>query len=192
MSNGECQNICQGSYVFAVLQGNYCWCSNYVPDPSSQTNTLDCNQPCPGYGSEWCGSTSAGLYGYYNLGGTPLGTAGGQSSVSTNPKTSRTPSSLVTTTSSIPSGVTSTPAETTPEGASIASVVTVVHSQSSGETSSSTVDPSSVSLLVPSASTSSTYVRSHSSLREVVVIMCRYSTTSHSSSWSVLTVLVLP
>jgi cell wall integrity and stress response component len=75
-SNGECQNHCQGTYAFAVLQGNDCWCSNYIP--SDQISTYDCNQACPGYPDEWCGSTDAGLYGYYLLSpNEPLGTSSG-------------------------------------------------------------------------------------------------------------------
>ncbi|EXJ79691.1 hypothetical protein A1O3_07972 [Capronia epimyces CBS 606.96] len=80
-SNGACQVHCQGSYAFAILQGYDCWCSNYVP--TEQESTSNCDQQCPGYGSEWCGSTEAGLYGYYLLSdGVPLGTSGG-SAIST-------------------------------------------------------------------------------------------------------------
>ncbi|EXJ62930.1 hypothetical protein A1O7_03373 [Cladophialophora yegresii CBS 114405] len=88
-SNGLCQTHCQGSYAFAVLQGYYCWCSNYIP--TQQESTYNCNQVCPGFGSEWCGSTSDGLYGYYLLSaGVPLGTSGSGSSTASS--TSSTPS----------------------------------------------------------------------------------------------------
>ncbi|KAJ9612069.1 Cell wall integrity and stress response component 4 [Cladophialophora chaetospira] len=92
-SNGLCQTNCQGSFAFAVLQGNYCWCSNYVPEP--QQNTLDCNQQCPGFTSEWCGSTQDSLYGYYLLSaGVPLGTSGsGSGSGSSTPSSTSSPSS---------------------------------------------------------------------------------------------------
>ncbi|KIW47394.1 hypothetical protein, variant 2 [Exophiala oligosperma] len=86
MSNGACQDHCQGSYAFAVLQGSYCWCSNYVP--ADQQSTYDCNEQCPGYPQDWCGSTNAGLYGYYQLSpGVPLGTSGASGS-SAAPRTS--------------------------------------------------------------------------------------------------------
>lgn len=82
-SNGECQTHCQGSYAFAILQGLDCWCSNYIP--AEQVSTYDCNQPCPGFPSEWCGSTDAGLYGYYLLGSSqPLGTSAGSGASSTS------------------------------------------------------------------------------------------------------------
>jgi cell wall integrity and stress response component len=106
-SNGLCQTHCQGSYAFAVLQGYDCWCSNYVPTP--QQNTLDCNQVCPGFGSEWCGSTDAGLFGYFLLSqGVPLGTSGSGSSLpSPTPTSSSTSSvSIDTSTSASASGFT--------------------------------------------------------------------------------------
>ncbi|KIW26949.1 uncharacterized protein PV07_06736 [Cladophialophora immunda] len=88
-SNGACQQQCQGSFAFAVLQGYYCWCSNYVPTP--QESTYNCNQQCPGFTSEWCGNTDSGLYGYYLLSaGVPLGTSG---STSNTPSTTSSPSS---------------------------------------------------------------------------------------------------
>jgi len=97
MSNGLCQGHCQGSYAFAVIQGYNCWCSNYVP--ADQESTYDCNQQCPGFGSEWCGSTDAGLYGYYLLSpGVPLGTSG--SSGSSTPSTTSSPSTPSDTSSS--------------------------------------------------------------------------------------------
>src|SRR4051812_818319 len=81
-SNGECQIHCQGSYAFAVIQGLDCWCSNYIP--AEQVSTDDCNQPCPGFPDEWCGSTDAGLYGYFLLGsGEPLGTSAGSAASAT-------------------------------------------------------------------------------------------------------------
>ncbi|KIX97939.1 uncharacterized protein Z520_06017 [Fonsecaea multimorphosa CBS 102226] len=88
-SNGACQVQCQGSFAFAVLQGYYCWCSNYIPSP--QESTYNCNQQCPGFDTEWCGNTDSGLYGYYLLSaGVPLGTSG---STSSTPSTTSSPSS---------------------------------------------------------------------------------------------------
>jgi hypothetical protein len=96
-SNGLCQDHCQGSYAFAILQGYYCWCSNYIPSP--QQNTLDCNQECPGF-SEWCGNTDAGLYGYYLLSpGQPLGTSGSAGSATSS---SSSPTSSVSILTSAP------------------------------------------------------------------------------------------
>ncbi|OQV03940.1 WSC domain-containing protein isoform 3 [Cladophialophora immunda] len=100
-SNGACQQQCQGSFAFAVLQGYYCWCSNYVPAP--QESTYNCNQQCPGFTSEWCGNTDSGLYGYYLLSaGVPLGTSG---STSNTPSTTSSPSSSPSSSSSDGAGV---------------------------------------------------------------------------------------
>ena len=98
MSNGNCQDNCKSSYVFAVIQGQNCWCSNYIP--KNQVNTGDCSTACPGFPSEKCGNPDQSLFAYFNLGGTPSGTTGGSaatskpSSVSNNiPRPSFGPSS---------------------------------------------------------------------------------------------------
>lgn len=72
-SNGACQDTCSSKYAFAVIQGQNCWCSNYAPGYS--VNTLSCRDPCPGYPIEWCGSSSSGLYAYFQLTLSPSGTS---------------------------------------------------------------------------------------------------------------------
>lgn len=161
-SDGSCQLKCQDSYAFAILLGANCWCSNYAPSDQKQTNL--CNDPCPGYQSDWCGSSSAGLYGYIALNIAPSGTIDGgssslqtpssiaSSSVSTHPSTHRdhTPS-FHSTFSAV---------ETTPtSGASITTLTPMVSVQRSVQASSSTVETSSA-VIVPasSATTSSTTV----------------------------------
>lgn len=71
-SNGLCYTFCNG-YAFAIVQDNGCWCSNYVPG----TTTTGCDETCPGFPPELCGSLSNGLYGYVALPNTPSGTQGG-------------------------------------------------------------------------------------------------------------------
>ena len=100
MSNGLCSDSCRGSYVFAVLLGKSCWCSNYVP--ATQESTSQCSDACPGYPSDTCGNSAQGLYAYIQLGGTPSGTAGASSASS----------------SSIPSPSVSTTVPTTSTGSS--------------------------------------------------------------------------
>ena len=81
-SNGACQDTCQKSFAYAVLQGNNCWCSNYAP--ADQTDTGSCNSQCPGF-TEQCGNPGAGLFGYYQLGNVqPSGTAGAAAASSTS------------------------------------------------------------------------------------------------------------
>jgi cell wall integrity and stress response component len=161
-SDGSCQVKCQDSYAFAILLGADCWCSNYAPATQKQTNL--CDDPCPGYQSDWCGSSSAGLYGYIALNIAPSGTIDGgssspqtsssvaSSSVSTHPSTHRDQ------TPSFPS--TSSAVEMTPaSGASITTLTSMVSVQSSVQASSSTVEIYSA-VIVPawSATTSSTTV----------------------------------
>jgi cell wall integrity and stress response component len=71
-SNGACQDTCKNSYAFAIIQGQSCWCSNYVPRHS--VDTLKCTDPCPGFPNESCGSSSSGLYAYFQLSISPSGT----------------------------------------------------------------------------------------------------------------------
>ena len=81
-SNGACFETCKSNYAFAVIQGNTCWCSNYVP--ANTVSTGLCNEQCPGFGSERCGSSSKGLFGYIALSRSPSGTAGGASSTASS------------------------------------------------------------------------------------------------------------
>jgi cell wall integrity and stress response component len=64
-SNGNCTNHCSqtvGTYAFAVIQYQDCWCSNLIP--SQQVDIGRCQKDCPGYGAEDCGSRDDGLYIY--------------------------------------------------------------------------------------------------------------------------------
>ena len=73
MTNGKCQDSCQG-YAFAITQWQNCWCSNMAPGDT--TDSGSCNQKCPGYPDESCGNQQQGLYGYIALGKAPMGTMG--------------------------------------------------------------------------------------------------------------------
>jgi hypothetical protein len=86
MSNGLCHDTCDASYAFAILQGQNCWCSNYIP--INQQSTSNCNEPCPGYPSDLCGSSN-GLFGYIALNIKPFGTAGASSSIAKSSSVSR-------------------------------------------------------------------------------------------------------
>ena len=80
-SNGACYDTCnRGSYAFAIVQGNQCWCSNYVP--GTTTSVGNCNDNCPGYPAEQCGSSTNSLYGYISLLRNPSGTIGGSTTIS--------------------------------------------------------------------------------------------------------------
>lgn len=76
-TNGKCTDHCKesGTWAFAVIQYNNCWCSNYIP--STTTDITDCQKDCPGFPNEKCGDKDAGLYIYIEMAGQPSGTAGG-------------------------------------------------------------------------------------------------------------------
>ncbi|KAI0022722.1 hypothetical protein F4780DRAFT_788318 [Xylariomycetidae sp. FL0641] len=80
-SDGLCRGQCQDSYAFAVLQDDICWCSNFVPDESTQVDTSKCDTSCPGFPDDTCGGD--GLFGYILLNQSPSGTIGGSTSSST-------------------------------------------------------------------------------------------------------------
>ncbi|KAI0415616.1 hypothetical protein F5X98DRAFT_211452 [Xylaria grammica] len=104
-SNGLCHDFCvDKSYAFAILQEHDCWCSNYVPAESSQVDTDECNDSCPGWQDDTCGAT--GLYGYIALDTSPSGTADASSSTSTS--TEQTSTTTVDTSSTVTSTVHST------------------------------------------------------------------------------------
>ncbi|KAJ8130315.1 hypothetical protein O1611_g3313 [Lasiodiplodia mahajangana] len=88
-SNGLCHDFCVDSYAFAILQGHYCWCSDYVPATSSQVDSDECDDACPGWKYDTCGAD--GLYGYIALDISPSGTADGSTtSTSTDASTKTT------------------------------------------------------------------------------------------------------
>jgi len=85
-SNGACRETCVDKFAFAILQGKYCWCSNVAPGET--TDTKSCDDRCPGYPADRCGSVGSGLYGYMQLDKKPSATAGG----STKPTVAGAPS----------------------------------------------------------------------------------------------------
>ena len=150
MSAGFCSDSCQGSFAFAVVQGSDCWCTNVAP--ASQLDWSQCNDPCPGISTEWCGNEQANLFGYFQLpGGKPLGTSGAEA-----PQASSTPvfSSVSTfRTSSVPPSPApflSTFSLRSPPRPFSSPVVTLVLSQSVVQVETSTSSPRS-SYIAPSS-----------------------------------------
>ncbi|KAK4248118.1 hypothetical protein C7999DRAFT_40643 [Corynascus novoguineensis] len=74
-SDGRCYGNCTDlNYALAIVQNKNCWCSNLLPNRADRKPLSDCESPCPGYPSDYCGGN--GVYGYmYAGGGTPSGTA---------------------------------------------------------------------------------------------------------------------
>ena len=79
-SYGECYGTCtkDNNFALSVIQGKNCWCSDYAP--SVTTDTDDCHEACPGYPDDICGGPN--LFVYYQLNKVPVGTKGGSSPTS--------------------------------------------------------------------------------------------------------------
>ncbi|OSS48445.1 hypothetical protein B5807_07892 [Epicoccum nigrum] len=111
-TNGKCTDHCkeQGTFAFAVIKWDNCWCTNYIP--STTTDITKCQKNCPGYPSEKCGDKDNGLYIYIEMAGQPSGTAGGGSQPSSTkasaPSSTDPPSSTDVATSSAPNTPSST------------------------------------------------------------------------------------
>ncbi|KAK3337943.1 hypothetical protein B0H65DRAFT_445875 [Neurospora tetraspora] len=94
-SMGLCYQTCAGAqeeYAFAVVWGKSCWCSNTQPNTANTVSTNQCENPCPGYPSDWCGGDS--LYGYLKITGVkPSSTAAPASISTTTQQTTKTTTS---------------------------------------------------------------------------------------------------
>jgi len=94
-SDGRCFGNCTDlKYAFAIVQYKHCWCSNLIPNPADQKSLSDCQDPCPGYPSDYCGGD--GAFGYMEIGRfKPTGTAPAEGSGTKAPSSSvsRSPSS---------------------------------------------------------------------------------------------------
>ncbi|KAL0933291.1 uncharacterized protein CTRU02_212254 [Colletotrichum truncatum] len=153
-TGGLCSDFCrEKNAAFAVVQWQSCWCSDVAPASSSQAEISDkCNDICPGYDIERCGSRP-NWYGYIQLAKTPTSTAGGgsdtttkaPSTTSTAPQETSTSSSKTTTSSTI--STTSKPGTTiktvTADGTVKTVTVTPTATGADGATGASELTPSS-------------------------------------------------
>lgn len=81
-SDGLCHDFCSDGFAFSVVKGDDCWCSDYVPDESTQVDTSECNTQCPGYPDDTCGGN--GLWGYMAQAKDPAGTKGSSGTTQTS------------------------------------------------------------------------------------------------------------
>lgn len=63
-SVGLCTKTCTDKYAFGIVQGGSCWCSNVAPNEATNVDSSKCDDSCPGYPDDNCGSESEGLFGY--------------------------------------------------------------------------------------------------------------------------------
>ncbi|KAL5361373.1 WSC domain-containing protein [Aspergillus floccosus] len=90
-SDGYCQTQClKDEYkVFALHNGNECFCGNKLPADSDKTDDGDCNTACAGWPNVMCGGKSA--YSVYLTGlSQNVDTVGGSSSSSTQDSSTST------------------------------------------------------------------------------------------------------
>lgn len=108
-SHGLCYDNCNaGNYAFAIVQGAYCWCSNYVP--GIDVDGSECSEECPGYPDDACGNTQKDLFGYMALARKPSGTKGAETTTTTATSSSTTQDSTTLTTRTTSSKTTATAA----------------------------------------------------------------------------------
>ncbi|UKZ56858.1 hypothetical protein TrVGV298_010703 [Trichoderma virens] len=138
-TNGLCTGFCsQKNYAFAITQKNSCWCSNYYPDKTTDSEVSKCDLPCPAWTSEFCGGP--GLFGYILLNEVaPSGTKTPSATSST--ATQSTASTSASTGSS--SKTTSTSASASSSSSSTSETSTTSSSSSSSTSSSTSTDPAS-------------------------------------------------
>ncbi|KAF2716771.1 hypothetical protein K431DRAFT_298369 [Polychaeton citri CBS 116435] len=178
-SNGLCYKNCASQYAFAIVQWQGCWCSNYIP--AQQEDASECDQQCPGYPDDLCGSQDKGLYGYIKLPNEPSGTAGASSS-----QPSSTSSQPSTSTSQPPPSPTSSSSEV-PETSYASQIATETITQSQSTSvgvSSSTPITSSTTSTTPSStpSTSPTSISTSTSTSTSAPVPIPAATSSSSSS----------
>lgn len=96
-TQGLCHDQCakMNKAVYAVTKGSTCYCGDAMPS-TGKIDKSECNIPCQGYPPEFCGGSSAFLFGLTGVGSTSGGNSPAQSSSTPEPSSS----SISSTTSS--------------------------------------------------------------------------------------------
>ncbi|CAI8508262.1 unnamed protein product [Hanseniaspora opuntiae] len=166
MSNGLCMSQCQG-YKYAIVQQKQCWCSD--DDPENVVSVSNCDEICPGYKYENCGSGTT-YYGWLRVANDYIsGSSATSFSYSSIALSSSSVDYFSSTTEDSSSSSADYSSTSSVDSSSEATTSTEYIASSSSETSSSTSFSSSTTS--SSSSTSSTSSSSSSS-----------STSSDSSS----------
>lgn len=53
-SVGNCGTDCAGSAVFAMTEGDACWCGDQLPALSDKVDKSDCDTSCTGFPDDRC------------------------------------------------------------------------------------------------------------------------------------------
>lgn len=93
-SEGRCFGNCTSlKYALAIIQEKNCWCSNLIPNNADRKPVEDCQSPCPGYPTDYCGGD--GVFAYLEAaGGNPTGTAAPGGGTTTKSPSSTTSESV--------------------------------------------------------------------------------------------------
>ena len=175
MSNGLCMSQCQG-YKYAIVQQKDCWCSDETPQDI--VSVSNCDEYCPGYKLENCGSGTT-YYGWLKVANDYIASASA---------TSFSYASLTEETSSFDDFTSSTEfSSSTTSSTSASSTSSSESSSSSSESSSSSSESSSSSSeSSTSSSESSTTTESSPSKSSSTVQKTVDSSASSSSEPSTL------
>ncbi|KAI1268896.1 hypothetical protein F5Y18DRAFT_170904 [Xylariaceae sp. FL1019] len=149
-SQGLCYDFCNDqSAAYAVINARDCWCSDYTPSDSTTTDTSDCNTQCAGYPDDLCGGD--GLWGYIQLGPSPSGTLGSDTTSTSSADTTSTTSTTTEATST--TSTTSKTSTTTPAPVS-STTVKITKPQTSVQTVTVGGTPSVQTIIVTPSSSS--------------------------------------
>lgn len=182
MSNGLCMSQCQG-YKYAVVQQKQCWCVN--DDPEDIVSLSECDEICPGYKYENCGSGTT-YYGWLKVANDYI--AGSSATSFSYPSLTLSTSSVddyssTTSDYSFTSSSDSSNYESTTSDYSATSSSTSRTSSSSSSSSSSNTIFSSYTSSTSSSSTSST-TTSESESSSTTSMSISSSTASQTSDVS--------
>ncbi|AET41626.1 Slg1p Ecym_8353 [Eremothecium cymbalariae DBVPG len=151
-SGGNCEEHCRSISRYMAMQSNDCYCGNLETSLTNMETSNGCNVPCPGYGSEQCGGSSA--FNVYRI--NFVGNMDSSSGASASSTASSTASSAFT--SGANSRTSSNGASATSTGPSSASSAESSSSPASGTSapvaaSTSNQDPATVVLVSSSITT---------------------------------------
>jgi cell wall integrity and stress response component len=80
-------------YAFGIIQNKNCWCSNLIPHRDDRKPLEDCEDPCPGFPTDFCGGD--GVFAYLEAAGaTPTGTAPPGGTATKSPSSTTTSESV--------------------------------------------------------------------------------------------------
>jgi cell wall integrity and stress response component len=151
-SVGACSSNCTGSAVFAMSEGDACWCGDELPALSDKVDKSECDTSCVGFPSNICGgnglwsvyTTESGVKNYGGSDSDPKSSSSSSSSAassstkSTSSAPTRTTQSVFTSTNGAQTVVVTVPATADATATSDASQSSAASREGSGSGGSNT------------------------------------------------------